>query len=160
MSEQVDDQSVRKIELTQGKFAIIDADDYDKVSRYKWCFHMKYAATNIKRSTVHMHTIIMGRPPSGCVIDHVNGIGTDNRKSNLRICTQHQNLMNRFKSKNYEGSNKGIHRRDGLKKVRARIYYNGKERHLGYFDSETEAAAAYNKAAKEYFGDFAKLNKI
>ncbi|MMZ67947.1 hypothetical protein D1872_305870 [compost metagenome] len=90
---------MREIPLTQGKVAIIDDEDFEKVSAYKWCYSstIGYAVSrkvvNGKRQPVLMHRLILDAPP-GLVTDHINHDKLDNRKANLRLCTRHENNRN------------------------------------------------------------------
>jgi hypothetical protein len=91
-------------------------------------------------------------------VDHINGNGLDNRKSNLRICTHQQNCENSRKRKKSFSKYKGVYWSKNAKKWVAQITIDGKSKHLGYFELEEDAAAAYDKAAVKYFGEFACLN--
>lgn len=151
---------MKKIPLTQGKFAIIDDEDFELVSQYKWrvCCrkNQKYAATEINNHKVYMHRLILGI--NGVQeIDHINGNGLNNCRKNLRHCSRSQNNMNRHKSWG-TSEYKGVSWYKQRKKWRAIIKYNKKYKHLGYFDSEIEAAKVYDNAALEHFGKFAQLN--
>jgi len=156
-----------KIQLTQGKHALIDDEDYELVSQNKWYAAKKrytfYALTHIitdggKRTTSKMHRIIMGAK-KGQQIDHINHNGLDNRRCNLRFCTSSQNQGNSRKQKNTSSKYKGVSWETGTKKWLACIHLNGgTTKRLGRFHNETEAAKAYDKAAREYFGEFALLN--
>ena len=85
------------IPLSQGQFAIVDDDDFEKINTYKWCIkktsHNLYAKRVFNMKTIDMHRFIMN-PKIGYVIDHINGDGLDNRKENLRICTHSENMKN------------------------------------------------------------------
>lgn len=98
--------------------------------------------------------------PQGLVCDHINGDPLDNRRSNLRICTQKDNVRNSRHRRTAKKSNyKGIVKTDKIKKpFLARIKVDGKPIHLGYFVTELEAAGAYDVAAKLYFGEYARTN--
>lgn len=163
---------MKKIKLTQGKYALIDEEDFDLISQYKWyakkignTFYAARAITvqgqnkhkNIKRKqkTIIMHREIMkNKLKQNQEIDHINGNGLDNRKCNLRLCNRSENMMNQ-RIKKGTSQYKGV-RWD--KKWRAQITYNKKQKHLGFFNNEIDAAKAYDKKAKELFGEFAKLN--
>ena len=150
------------IKLTFGKFAVIDAEDYDRVNQYNWCAvedtHCWYAHT-FKRdgSPMAMHRLILNAP-KGLLVDHIDHNGLDNRKSNLRLCTNRQNQQNRRPTRGSNSRYKGVHWCNFHKKFRARITHNGIRLHLGYFEDEIAAAKAYDKKAKELFGEFAYLN--
>lgn len=104
----------------------------------------------------YLSRVIMGNPKG--VVDHINGDVFDNRKSNLRVCSQRQNSCNQKKHKGSLSCFKGVHWHKALKKWRARITPAGKSIHLGLYESEIAAAKAYDNAAREYYGEFARLN--
>lgn len=146
---------------------ILDLEDYGKILKYSW--HIKkggntfYAATNIKisenkRKTLLMHTLITGYK----IVDHKNGNGCDNRKNNLREVNKGENNRNAKTRKDKTTSKyKGVVFMKDREKWRARINSeNNKRIVVGQFNSEIEAAKAYNEAAKKYYGNFAKLNII
>lgn len=97
--------------------------------------------------------------PTGLVVDHINHNGLDNRRRNLRIVTAKQNSWNMRSAKGRGTSNyKGVGWVKNKRKWRASISIDNKPKHLGYFEDEKKAAAAYDKAAKEHRGEFAVLN--
>jgi hypothetical protein len=156
------------IELTQGKKALVDAKIFKILSIYQWYagFQGKdwYAKRDVrqngKRIVHRMHRIILElMPGDGRYVDHINHDTLDNRRCNLRICTHSQNHMNR---QNGWGSSrfKGVSWFKQKMKWRAYIQLNGKMRHLGLFESETDAAKTYNKAAIRYYREFACLNNL
>lgn len=107
-----------------------------------------------------MHRLIM-RAKKGQILDHINGDRFDNRKENLRFCTNSQNLANRSKTSLNKSGYKGVTFIPGrLRPWRAVITYKGKYTNLGYFETKEQAALAYNKAAVKYFGEFARYNQI
>lgn len=132
----------------KGKSFVIDTEDYDKIKNYCWCINGQhgYIVTRDKEKVLFMHRLIMDAP-KGMVVDHINHVKTDNRKNNLRVCTQHQNCMN--------NKRKGYRFIPELKKWLARIVVNRKTIHLGYFETEAEAMLARALAKKKYFGEFA-----
>jgi hypothetical protein len=158
---------VKEIPLTWGQTALVDDEDYSLVSQYTWyakksrrCY---YALTNQRKTLKHisMHRLIMNPKPDE-EIDHINCIGTDNRRCNLRIVTHQQNHMNIKKQnickKPYTSKYKGVSwfKRDSC--WLSCINMNGKRLYLGSFDIEEDAAHAYDEAAKKYFGEYARLN--
>lgn len=125
----------------------------------------KYVFGSINSKNVYLHRLIMERVLGRKLdkkekIDHINGDGTDNRRDNLRVCTHQENMGNQGKRNGGSSKYKGVTfwKRDN--NWQARIYFCGKTIHLGYFSDEKEAADAYNKAAKSFFGEYAKLNNI
>jgi len=151
----------KHIPLTQGKFALVDDRDYEELSKHKWYYEHGYARRDYqiagKRHRVYMHKLIAGTP-DGMHTDHINGDKLDNRAENLRVCSASENQMNSEKNKNSSSKYKGVsfYKRD--EKWQAGIMLNRKDIYLGRFTSEIEAAKAYNEAAINYFGEFAKLN--
>ena len=155
---------MKEITLTRGKSAIVDNNDYILLRQHKWYCSLKgYAVRNIikdkKQTLVLMHRFILDTP-EGMETDHINGNKLDNRKENLRICTTSQNQGNRKINKNSSLQLKGVYFHKKDKKFRATIHQKNNSIHLGSFETKEEAALAYNKAAKKYFGEFACLNGI
>ena len=149
--------------LTQGKTALIDASQLPLVTQYRWCAvtfgWTFYAATGIrttegKWTTLYMHRLLL---PNAKEIDHINGIGTDNRLSNLRPCTTAQNQHNQ-KPRKGTSSYKGVYWARQCQRWRASITVHGKTRWLGVFQDEIEAAMAYDVAAQTLCGAFARTN--
>lgn len=152
---------MKRIPLTKGKFAIIDDEDFDLVSKYKWCFS-NYAKRHKPRPSkgwILMHRLICGAK-AGQYVDHINKNKLDNRKDNLRICTHAENDRNRGVAKNNMTGFKGVSWRPNRGKFRARIKVSYREFCLGHFITAREAAETYNKAALIYHGEFASLNII
>jgi hypothetical protein len=158
---------VKKISLTQGKFALVSNKDFKWLSKFKW-YALKgettfYAATNIrigaKRTVVRMHRIIL-KPPKNMGVDHKDGDGLNNQRYNIRWADTRQNAMNsKTKSSNTSGY-KGVYWSKIRKKWIARINTRAnKTTHLGVFCVKKHAVTVYNKAAKKYYGRFAKFNK-
>jgi len=138
-----------KIPLTKGKFALIDKDDFDFISRFKWHIHSKgYAVkAGINHSKCFMHKLIMNTP-DGMVCDHINRDRLDNRKSNLRNCTKSEDLKNRTPKHGMAG----ITYRKDRKVWQSQICIDGKTKYLGTF---RDKLSAY----KNYMDQFNKLMK-
>jgi hypothetical protein len=92
------------------------------------------------------------------MLDHINGIRDDNRVKNLREATKNQNEMNKKKRLGCSSKYKGVYYKKDRQKWVSYMKINGQRKHLGIYTSEEEAARAYDKAAREYFGDYACLN--
>lgn len=155
---------MKQIPLTQGKFALVDDEDFEELSKHKWYANkirwIFYAVRNIgtrpNRKAILMHRQIMNAK-KGQEIDHRNGDGLYNRKSNLRFCTTKQNQHNQ-KSQIGSSRFKGVSWSKNNKKWLARIGFNYHQKYLGLFDNEIEAAKSYDQKAEEMFGEFANLN--
>jgi hypothetical protein len=152
---------MKTIKLTLGKVAIVDNDDFDKLNQWKWNCVNGYAARLVsrklgKRVMIYMHREILGTP-DGMECDHINSNRLDNRKQNLRICNRSQNQANRSKSSNNTSGYKGVNWHKVNQKWRAKIKINGRSKYLGCFTDIEDAAKAYEKAAIEYFGEFARV---
>lgn len=151
-----------KVQLTQGYSAIIDPEDWDKVSAMKWHCHIKsntiYAMRTEFRECGKKYHLMMHRfiinAPDGVNVDHINRNGLDNRKSNLRLCNPHQNMGNRKGLSNSSSIYKGVHYKKRDKCWYAKI----KREYIGCFRNEIEAAMAYDLRSFEIYGEFAYLN--
>ena len=158
---------MKEIELTKGQVAYVDDEDFEWLNQWKWFTrvrgHLLYVSRYIKqpsgkRERIHMHREIM-HPSVGVIIDHIDGNGLNNQKSNLRLCNKAQNKMNSIAHRGSSSKYKGVALRENGK-WRSIIRINKKLLHLGTFVSEVEAAEAYNRMATELFGDFARLNQL
>lgn len=150
---------ITKIKLTKNKWALIDTEDLYKIKEFKWCSSHAYALTGVYWKKIYMHRIIIN-PFMDEQVDHINGDGLDNRKENLRVCTNTQNQYNSKKRKNTSSKYKGVSFYKLSKKWNAKLQYNKKSLNLGYFNSEIEAAKAYNNASLKYHREFANINKL
>ncbi|MCE9567426.1 MAG: HNH endonuclease [Planctomycetes bacterium] len=154
----------KAIPLNKGHIALVDADDYDCLSQWKWHISAKgYARRTViidgKSRGISMHRQIMNTP-DGMFTDHIDGDKLNNRRSNLRICTPEQNGFNLGPRRGTRSQYKGVtwHKRSG--KWQARVKFENQILHLGLFENEIDAAAAYNECALRCFGDFARLNPV
>lgn len=156
---------MKLIPLTHGKFALVDDCDFDLVSKYRWSAHRHktgtwYAERTVKGKVILMHRFILN-PPDGMLVDHKDRDGLNNQRSNIRIATKSQNNANRRASVNSQTSNfLGVAFEKDRQKWTARIRKNGVGYRLGAFDTEHEAAKAYNEGALKLHGEFANLNKL
>lgn len=149
---------MKTIKLTQNKVALINDEDFIKVSQIKWYYDHGYAAHKDRKGKLYLHRFLL---PNAKTIDHINHNGLDNRRSNLRICNQSLNGANqRMQTRPKSSRFKGVVWHKLGKKWCAQTKQNGRQVYLGLFERESEAALAYNQKVKELFGDFALLNKI
>jgi len=143
-------------------FSIVDDDDYVWARTLAWSLDSKGYAKHLFIPEMKMrklHRMIMNAP-DGVQVDHINGDKLDNRKSNLRLCSNAQNQRNRPIQKNNTSGYKGVVWMSDRNKWRAQVFLDGKNHIVGCFDSPRDAAIAYNQKALELHGEFAKLNVI
>ncbi len=147
---------MKEIKLTKGKVAIVDDEDYDSLT--KWSWHYQSAGYAARRNWPENKIILMHREimatPKGMDTDHKNKNTLDNRRENLRICTRGQNNQNTDKRKKSKSGYRGVSWLPNKKLwlARAGNVYAGKYKNI------IDAAKAYDKKAKELYGEFAKLN--
>lgn len=152
---------MKRIQLTQGKVALVDDEDFEELNKYKWCVR-KYRKTFYvcrsdgkicnKRVFLRMHRVIINTSEE-MQIDHIDGDGMNNQKYNLRICTASQNCMNRKKRVDNTSGYKGVSKSG--ERWRAIIWVNRKQIHLGYFINKLDAYKEYCEAAEKYHKEFA-----
>lgn len=155
----------KEIPLTQNMAALVDAGLFDWLNQWKWYAKTNgatfYAARNVGRNpqkTIFMHQVVLPTEP-GYTPDHINMNGLDNRRINLRPATRHQQQGNYRKRAGCTSRFKGVSRVYGYRKPwAAYIDRTGQMCNLGRYATEEEAGRAYDIAAREYFGEFARLN--
>ena len=154
---------MKKIKLTQNQYALVDDEDFEMVSKYKWYYNKGYArrvfGKRPNRKWIFMHRFIMN-PIKKVFLDHINGVGIDNRKSNLRFATNSENMRNRKIHKNNTSGHKGVYWDKEKNKWRVTIKCNNKKFYFGYFTNVLDASKAYNQGAKTLFREFARLNNL
>jgi hypothetical protein len=155
----------QQIPLSQGKFATVDDEDFEWLSRCKWSYDPKGYAIRAVRAEdktymLYMHRAILNA--SGpCVVDHIDGDGLNNQRANLRIATVAQNVHNtRPQKRSKTSAYKGVSRYRKTGKWQASIKKSNERLHLGLFDTEEDAARAYNAAARHLFGSNAYVNAV
>lgn len=157
---------MKEIKLTLGKVALVDDEDYEYLSQWKWYAHKQtrsgFRAVRINKATrkiVIMARVIMGIGDGPLIVDHIDRDGLNNQRNNLRVCTKHQNNFNKSVARNSTSKYLGVSL-DQWGKWRATITLNYKQYSLGRYENEIDAAKAYNEKAKELFGEFANLNEV
>lgn len=156
---------MKKIKLTQNKYALVDNKDYVDLSKHKWQAEKSgktfYAVRTIRtpkgRTCLQMHRYIINAP-KGMLTDHIDGNGLNNQKKNLRLATASDNARNRGKQKNNTSGFKGVSycKRDNVWRAQIRVFY--KDIILGAFKEKELAYKAYIKACKKYHKNFANYN--
>lgn len=160
---------MKEIQLTRGMVAMVDDEDFKQLNQFKWKANPGhstfYASRNIyvskgKWRTEIMHRVIMGVTDSKKMIDHRDHNGLNNQKSNLRVCTNKQNIYNTKSRKNSTSKYLGVSWKPSIKRWHVMIQKDGKFKYLGVYKDEKLAALAYNKEAEILFGEFANLNVV
>lgn len=159
------DKIACRIPLSKGLIALVSPQDYAVLAAHRWASvkggRTQYAQriardADGRRSALLMHRMIMA-PPPGMVVDHINGDGLDNRRENLRLCTHAENIRNQQIRRGSKSSRfKGVWWQRG--KWAAMIEHDGDKICLGRFDCEEQAARQYDRAARIFFGSFARTN--
>lgn len=158
---------MKLIPLSQGKCAMVDDEDFERVSQYKWRYwsnkRNEYAQTHVyrngKRTTIKLHSFIM-QPPKGVWVDHIDRNGLNCTRLNMRYATRSENRRNTcMRADNCSGF-RGVSFEGRARKWKAQIGHNGRNISLGYYATPEAAAHAYDKAATKLHGAFATLNNI
>ena len=162
----------KTIPLTRGYEVIVDDEDYEWLSQWKWCASAETSAGVIyaergqwnpdtkKVTSIAMHRLLLPSPDSNLTTDHIDGNGLNNQKINLRLATKQQQAINRPIRQDNKSGYKGVYwlkTRKTTGKWRAQIKYEGKRLSLGLYDDIEEAAKAYEIAAEKYYGEWRRL---
>ena len=154
---------MRKIKLTQGKYALVDDDDYEWLNQWKWGTYLSHGRWIVSRVAPVNKKIFMGRlildAPKGMLVDHANQNTLDNRRRNLRLATPSQNSRNKKLDRDSTSGYKGVsfNKEKQLYTVGISVE-RGKRISPGQFKSKVVAARIYDEAAIKYYGEFAKTN--
>lgn len=162
---------MKEIPLTRGQFAIVDDADFEWLNKWKWqaqknattyyAVRTDYSKGKRNPVLIYMHCEILGLIKDSAIEgDHRDRNGLNNQRNNLRLATRSQNCANRAVYKKCSSKYNGVGWHKVTNKWSAYIGKDNEQYHLGIFETEIEAAIAYNKAASELFGEFANLNKI
>jgi hypothetical protein len=145
------------VPLTRGLYAVIDDEDYPLISHRKWVAQPSgktfYAVNGLRQ---RMHRCIL-QAAAGAIVDHIDHDGLNNTRKNLRFATRTQNLANGTWSRRLSGY-RGVYLIRSRGVYQASLRFNGKNISQGYYKTAEEAAAAYDRGAVKYFGNFATLN--
>lgn len=144
---------------------MVDDSDYEIINQWKWYAHKSantYYACRMeriegKRSIIRMHRAILGLKDNNVHVDHIDHDGLNNQRNNIRICNSSRNQGNSLSRKG-TSQYKGVSWDKARNKWIACVKFKYRHIHLGRFEHEIEAARAYNKAAQQYFGEFAYIN--
>jgi len=131
-----------------------DLEDYNLIKDYIWSSSNEYIITSVENTSIRMHRLILNILDDDILIDHKNHCKNDNRKENLRTCTDNQNQMNRRISKNNTSGVKGVGWHKLTESWRAYIYINTKYIELGHFDNFNDAVEVRKQAEIEYHKEF------
>lgn len=158
-------EEYRLITLSQGQFAKVDCADFEWLNQWKWCamwgenaksfYAARIHLSASERKQIRMHRLILGLDKGDKRIgDHTNHDTLDNRRSNLRICSTQQNNCNvKLKKSNTSGF-KGVAWHKGRQKWRAYGSLEGRQKHIGYYETAEQASTAYEDFAKYHYGEF------
>lgn len=153
----------KSFQLPNGSTVLVDDIDFPLALQYKWQFCKGYAKRDVwipetqTKHSVYLHRELLG-VATGVQVDHRNGNGLDNRRKNLRPCTQQQNQFNSHKKAATSSTYKGVTYSPKRSKWIGQLMVDRKTHNLGYFLTEMAAALAYDRAALHFFGEFANLN--
>jgi len=159
---------MKKIPLSRNMDALVDDEDYEMLSKYKWYatkgantyYAIRHNPRNKEKQTLTlMHRFILN-VPDGMVTDHIDQDGLNNQKHNLRICTRTQNNRNMKLYNSNTSGYRGVYYDNRVNKWYSHIQVNGVALHIGMYFTKEDAAMAYNDAAIKHHGDFASLNIV
>lgn len=139
--------------------AIINAEDYEKVAKFKWYLNAGGYAVSGNNPSIYLHRLIFGDIPNGYGIDHIDRDTLNSKMCNLRLATKIQNSANQKLHKRNTSGFKGVTYSKDHNKWYTSIYVKGEKKFIGYFQDSMEAAKAYDMAAVKYNGEFASTNK-
>jgi len=153
---------MQQIPLSKGHFATIDDDDYPLVSQFKWTYDNGYVVRKVtiapkRYKKILLHRFLVNALP-GQMVDHADGNGLNNSRTNLRLCNGSQNNANRKVQQQRRSKYKGVRKSTHANTWFATIGYRNKSIFLGCFKTEEEAAVAYDQKKKELYGEFAHTN--
>ncbi len=150
-----------KVPINKNYELLLDDEDINYTIFYTWSFNGRYVNRHITlgsiRTTQSIHRFLTGCDDPTMVVDHIDGNPLNNQKSNLRVCTQTENIRNRKLNSNNTSGFKGVSWIKRQKKWKATITLNKKQIHLGYFFYPEEAYAAYKEASTKYHKEYGRV---
>lgn len=154
-----------ELKLRDGDITLVDEEDFAELSKWRWYSRNGYVLRVMLSSEegyhrgrkVSMHRVIMNCP-NGFEVDHIDGNGLNNRRENLRVVTHLQNAANKRSNANTSSKYRGVNWCKKDKRWRAQIMYKYVPYHLGNFESEVDAALAYDTKAREFWKEFGRYN--
>lgn len=141
---------MKEIKLTQGRVALVDDNDFERINQFKWYFSHGYAMKDTRKERTYMHRLIVGAS-KGQIVDHINRNSLDNRRTNLRLVTQSGNIFNTGMWKHNTSGFRGVTWNKRDKKWQAQIKKMQKNHILGKFDKIEDAVRARLNAETTYF---------
>ena len=149
---------MKEVTLTRGKVALLDDEDFERVSAHKWCYMTAgYGARSVcqgkSKRIVYLHRFLL-EAPDGKRVDHIDGNKLNNQRSNLRLCTHQENMQNSKQYANNTSGHKGVAFDKFTGSWKAYINVAGKTVHLGRFPTAELAAEYRNSMAEKVFGEF------
>ncbi len=148
---------MKELQIKTGQIVFIDDEDYGNVSSHNWSMWGRYVSGWVNGKTTSIHRLVVGAN-KGEVVDHINHNTLDNRKENLRVCSQSENMRNKRKASNSKHGMNGICRikygRMNRHRYRVRITVAGDRKEIGLFDNLEDAQKARIEAEEKYYGEY------
>jgi len=163
---------MKQVPLTRGHVTLVDDEDYEWATQWKWCAHLSArkggtwravrttrigAKPGCQKRFIYLSRALLGLTDRKQYAEHRNGDALDNRRGNLRVATNAQNQANTGKGVSNTSGFKGVYwapHRNSPKKWAAALRVKRKKVHLGYFLTPQEAGEAYQQKAKAVHGEF------
>jgi HNH endonuclease len=151
---------MKEIKLLRGELAQVDDDVYDELNKYSWYLNKGSVTNSYMGQKFYMHHEIIGKPPPGLIVDHIDGNVLNNQRNNLRFVSYAVNRQNQHKPPVSSSGFFGVSWYPTRRKnpFKATIIHNKKSIYLGWYSTAVEAATVYDRKAKELYGTYANTN--